>query len=373
MERFLVVTGDFVDTGGMDVANFAFARHLAKRGDEVHLVAHRVAKELSRFGNVTVHRVPRPASSHLLGSPLLDAAGRFRSLRLDKPRRVVVNGGNCGSGDVNWVHYLHSAFEPAGSTVPLVRAKQKLVRPWLLQNERSALRRAKVIIANSEKTRSDILQHLDVPAERVHTVYYGTDPALFAPVDEDGKRAARAALGWKTRNPVAVFIGALGDRRKGFDVLFDAWARLCRADWDTDLVVVGQGAELSVWRAKAAVAGLQQRIQFLGFRTDVARILQASDLLISPTRYEAYGLGVHEALCCGLPAVVSESAGVAERFSPGLKPLLLSHPDDALELVRLLMQWRDQRAHCAQEARKLSAQLRERTWDDMAREILSLL
>jgi len=40
--------------------------------------------------------------------------------------------------------------------------------------------------------------------------------------------------------------------------------------------------------------------------------------------------GVHEALCCGLPAIVSASAGVAERYPADRLGLLLANSDDAM-------------------------------------------
>ena len=43
MKPYLIVTGDFVKTGGMDRANYALARYVAERGAETHLVAYRVA------------------------------------------------------------------------------------------------------------------------------------------------------------------------------------------------------------------------------------------------------------------------------------------------------------------------------------------
>ena len=42
MAPYVIVTGDFVPTGGMDMANLALASYLAERGVELHLVAHRV-------------------------------------------------------------------------------------------------------------------------------------------------------------------------------------------------------------------------------------------------------------------------------------------------------------------------------------------
>jgi glycosyltransferase involved in cell wall biosynthesis len=119
--------------------------------------------------------------------------------------------------------------------------------------------------------------------------------------------------------------------------------------------------------------GLGGRIQFLGFRKDVPVLLSAADLLVAPTRYEAYGLGVHEALCAGLPAVVSRTAGVAERYPAALHGLLLDDPDDVDGLVRRLEAWRDNETAWAPHVAALSESLRAQTWDGMAEAIADVL
>src|SRR5262249_56896294 len=96
--------------------------------------------------------------------------------------------------------------------------------------------------------------------------------------------------------------------------------------WDAVWLVGGTGSELPAWRRRVADEGLADRVRFLGFRRDVPDMLRAVDALVAPTRYEAYGLGVHEALCCGLPAFVTATAGVAQRFPPELADLLLPQP-----------------------------------------------
>src|SRR4051812_7077902 len=63
MERVLLVSGDFVQTGGMDMPNFAVAHYLAERGVSVQLVAFRVADELAGHTNVHWTRVPKPLRS----------------------------------------------------------------------------------------------------------------------------------------------------------------------------------------------------------------------------------------------------------------------------------------------------------------------
>jgi len=105
----------------------------------------------------------------------------------------------------------------------------------------------------------------------------------------------------------------------------------------------------------------------------VPDVLAACDALVAPTRYEAYGLGVQEALCTGLPALVSASAGVAERYPSTLAELLLDDPDNAGALEASLRNWRSHHERLLDAARALSARLRQRTWQVMAQDVRSLL
>jgi glycosyltransferase involved in cell wall biosynthesis len=208
---------------------------------------------------------------------------------------------------------------------------------------------------------------------RTHVVYYGIDAARFSRASDAERSAARTAIGAAVDRPVAGFVGALGDRRKGFDTLFDAWRRLCtNAAWDVDLVVIGAGAELDAWRRRARDDRLADRIRFLGFRHDVPEVLAALDGFVHPARYEAYGLSVHEAICRGVPTIVTSSAGVAERYPDDLSDLLLDDPNDAGELTERLSLWRRNLDHLRARVTPFADMLRARSWDDMARAIAAL-
>lgn len=374
MSLYLIVTGDFVRTGGMDRANHALAHYLARRGDEVHLVAHRVAPDLLDHQNVIFHAVPLPFGSRSLGVPLLDRAGRYwAGIVARRGGRVIVNGGNCRWADVNWVHYVHAAHTPevVGSLT------RRLATGWkhhtFLRNERNALHRPRVVLANSERTRRDLVERVGVPNDWVKTIYYGSDEDL-CPVGEVAYRQLRAEMGWPPDRRIIVFIGALSDRRKGFDTLYKAWRQLdATVPWDVDLVVIGSGSEVTAWKSRVSGDNLTRRIRFLGFRSDVPRLLAACDLLVSPTRYEAYGLAVHEALCRGIPAAVTAGAGVAERFPAGLRDLLIHDPDDPSLLAQLLRQWYERRDDYSAAARAASETFRAVSWDDMARQIVLCL
>ena len=93
---------------------------------------------------------------------------------------------------------------------------------------------------------------------------------------------------------------------------------------------------------------------------------------MSPVRYESYGLNVQEALCCGVPAIVSHNAGVAERYPAELSDLLLANPPTRrisqcgcfIGATRL----EDLKRRIA----PLSATLRSWTWDDMAAQMIAV-
>src|SRR5882724_9384179 len=157
MECVVLVTGDFVRTGGMDMPNFEVAQRLADCGVSVQLVAFRVADELAKHTNVHWWRVPKPLRSYSLGLPLLDHVGRKVGRKcLARGGRVIVNGGNCQVGDVNWVHYVHAAYQASGSPSLARRAQHELTNRLNVAQERSALRMAGTVIVNSERTRRDL-------------------------------------------------------------------------------------------------------------------------------------------------------------------------------------------------------------------------
>lgn len=374
---WVLISGGFHLRGGMDRANLALAQYLVDEGTPVHLVCHFVDEHFAARPLVKVHIVPRPAHSYFLGAPLLDFAGRKvarRVLAQWPDARVLVNGDNCLWPGINWIHYVHHAWEEAPAAGPVwFRAKASLSRRMTRRRERSAARLGRLFITNSDRTSRDMIERLGVDASRVHTIYLGAE-SEWGPVPREEKAASRNALGIPPDRRVAVFLGSIGhDRRKGFDVLLEAWRRLC-ADplWDVDLLLAGDGGALPLCRQLVAEWKLEHRILLLGFSNQVPQLLAAADMLVSPVRYEAYGLNVQEAICRGVPAIVSASAGVAERYAPEFAPLLLPDPEDIGDLVARLKQWRSNMPLWEQRFQQFGANLRRYGWRDMARRIVAM-
>jgi glycosyltransferase involved in cell wall biosynthesis len=288
--------------------------------------------------------------------------------------RVVVNGGNCPWPDVNWVHAVHAAWPVHDDGAPAwAKVKHRAWKALARRQERAALRVARVVIANSHATSQALIDARLVDGERVNAVYLGSDSS-WDPAGPAERMAARAAFGIRDGDRVAAFVGTLGfDLNKGFDVLWEAWSRLASAGgWEATLIVAGAGGRLPFWRRQAERAGLGDRVQFLGATARVREVLAAADLLVSPVRYEAYGLNVQEALCRGAAVMVTSSAGIVERFDRGLDGSVLPPNPTGELLADRLRAWSTDVEGWRRRAESTAAKLRARSWDDMGSDIVAL-
>lgn len=129
-----------------------------------------------------------------------------------------------------------------------------------------------------------------LPAQRISVVPLGYDPATFR---ADGEARVEDPLTF-------VFVGNAGFR-KAFDVLCDAMRRLL--DVRTRVIAIGD-----------IEAGVAPGIVYRGKLDQVAmaRELASADCLVLPSRCDAFGLVVAEALGAGLPAIVSDHVGAKD-------------------------------------------------------------
>ncbi len=343
MERaerdWVIVCGGFHRRGAMDRANAALAGYLVEGGHRVHLVAHDVDRRWLAEPRVDVAIVKRPAGSFMAGELALERRGHRAAAvvrRTGRAVRVLANGGNMAGADVNWVHSVHHAWPCSDAQAPAwFRVKNRATRAWARVRELRAVRSAGAVVTNSRRTTNDVVTMLGVPPERVHTVYLGSDGDWIPPTAAE-RRAARERWDAGDR-PLVAFIGALGhDTNKGIDLLLDAWCRLRAAGWTASLVVAGPGHR-ERWRRRASAMG--GSVRFVGHIDNIGTLLAAADVLVSPVRYEAYGLAAHEALCRGVPVIITASAGIVERLPADLADLLLPDPPAVEPLVERLGRW----------------------------------
>ena len=147
---------------------------------------------------------------------------------------------------------------------------------------------------------------------RVEHTPFGVEKAVFSPAARDERRR-RELRGDAARLLVGVGRFAV---EKRWDVVLDAFVRLREeASIDAALVLFGDGPERDALEAR--VAG-RRDVRFLGFeksRAALATALASADALVHGCPYETFGLGVAEAMSCGLPVVVPDEGGASESVS----------------------------------------------------------
>lgn len=96
---------------------------------------------------------------------------------------------------------------------------------------------------------------------------------------------------------------------------------------DVHAVFVGDGPELPHGRRLASEVGVDDRVHFLGIRSDVPQLLSVADVVAMPSKWEGFGLAAVEAMATGRPVVASRVQGLAEVV--GNEECLFPVDDDA--------------------------------------------
>ena len=134
--------------------------------------------------------------------------------------------------------------------------------------------------------------------------------------------------------PVALFVGVL-ERYKAVDVLAEAWRTVVAEQPGARLHIVGAGRLETIVQALVADPALgvswTERLDTDG----VARALDASTLLVLPSRREGMGRVIVEAFCRGRAVVGTRSGGIPDLVEDGVNGLLVP-PDDPVSLADAL-------------------------------------
>jgi glycosyltransferase involved in cell wall biosynthesis len=281
---------------------------------------------------VSVVPLPRLRPWTLLGAAL--AVWRLRAL-LRRERVALVHAhGSRGA--------LYGGLAGRRLGVPLVwHVRVADPDPWL---DRLLVGLSTAIVANSAATAAR-LRRRPGAAARTSVVPNGVDLARFAPGPADP--ALRAALGLDPAVPVIGYFGRL-ERGKGVDVLLDAAERLHAKLPATAFAFVGDGPLREALVARARARGLPAC--FVGHRDDVAALLRLCAVVVLPSRQEAFGRVLIEAMATGVPIVATTVGGIPEVCVDGVTGVLVPPEDPDALAVALALTLTDQAATAARVA-----------------------
>lgn len=159
--------------------------------------------------------------------------------------------------------------------------------------------------------------------ERVRCVPFGVEKEIFNPAARSnawrremiGGRSGDRELANDLAEPaIFVAIGRMAVEKR-WDVVVEAYKKIAKKT-GARFAIFGDGPERAKLEKQLAEF---PGVKFFGFEKDrdkLATALASADLLIHGCPFETFGLGVAEALACGLPAVLPDQGGAAEQASP---------------------------------------------------------
>ena len=247
-----------------------------------------------------------------------------------------------GLENYSWLKRLDQKYFSFRSLLYLWLEKRQMKSPWL--------------IAVSNEVLRDIKKHYG-RSHQVVCIPPGVDVDLFSPAAVTKQRnQARRKYSLASDELAVVFVGS-AFQRKGLERIFPSIRGRRR------LFVIGKGDHLGRYRRLVSQAGINEKVVFIDMVDDVLPYYALADVVILPSRSEAFGMSVLEAMACGLPVAVTPNAGVADLIIHGENGLIIQSDNDIGRFLRRLED-SNERKKLGENARRTSLAL---TWEQVGR------
>jgi len=321
-----------VSCGGWSSDAYWAARgccELERAGQEATLVCRRGTEErvMSRARQEGVQRIE--TLSFRSGLRPAEDLRDVSTLRAWLPRTDVVH---VHRGKEHWLAAIANRLAPKKR--PLVRTRHIVqpIRPHALNRWLYGTATDLIVTVSEAIRRQCLAAGLALP-DRVAAIPGGADGEKFTP-GHDGA-ALRQELGLAAGVPL---VGLLSGFRvmKGHALVVQAAQKLAGSGRAFQLLFVGQGPFEAATRESVARAGLGDRVSFLGFVGDPARVIGALDIALYPP-LESDGMSrvLFEYMAAGR-AVIASRVGVAAEVLIDDQSALLVPGGDVPELARAL-------------------------------------
>ncbi|MBN9657914.1 MAG: glycosyltransferase [Acidobacteria bacterium] len=162
---------------------------------------------------------------------------------------------------------------------------------------------------------------LGMQPERLRLLVCGFE-AKVAHLSSEERARRRAELGAAPEDLVLINVARFWPE-KAHDVLLNGFARILARVPTARLWITGVGPEEENIRKLCTTLGLDSRVSFLGFRTDLAELLAQADIQVHPSDVEGVPLAICAGLAAGLPIVATKVGGLPEVIRDGVSGVLI--------------------------------------------------
>jgi glycosyltransferase involved in cell wall biosynthesis len=182
------------------------------------------------------------------------------------------------------------------------------------------------IITVSEKTRDHHLKFGNLPKNKTSTIYNGIQLSRFQTHNRTQNEEIKINLGLSPNSIVITTVAVLREQ-KGIQFMIQALPEILRYEPNLTYLIVGDGVYASQLNNLVDDLGLQERVLFTGYRTDIPDILAVSDLFVLPSLGDALPTVLIEALAAGKPIIATQVGGIPEIITDGINGLLVPPAD----------------------------------------------
>jgi glycosyltransferase involved in cell wall biosynthesis len=317
----IVFSGWFIDQP--DTGSGQYTLQLLKHLPQI-APQHAYALVVPHKGSFKIHDITADTEFQSLAANIRRPHSGFRKLLFEQS--IMPRAAHAYEADVLHIPYW---APPLRSSVPIVVTIHDII-PLILPQYRggalvraytqlvsAAARGATLILTDSEASRSDIVQRLRIPPERVCTIYLAADPKFSDHIDPIDTAALRKS--YDLPDEYVLYLGGF-DARKNIETLLQVytWAQDVLGQ-DYPLVIAGSLPErhdafFQDPRVIAKQIEVEAVIRCIGrvAEEDKVALYQQARAFLYPTLYEGFGLPALEALACGVPVIGSNASSVPE-------------------------------------------------------------
>lgn len=196
-----------------------------------------------------------------------------------------------------WPMLRKKPFLHTFHTLPEVENK-RLVRRLLTTH---LIRKGAMIpVAISESIRKMVADFYGISADRVPMVYNPVDMKKFSGKTADDDGVFRF-----------ITVGRLSEV-KNQQMMLRAFGAFLAKGYDAKLQMLGRGEEEANLKSLAQDLGIQERVEFVGYVSNVEDYLMNAQVFLLSSRYEAQPLSILEAMAAGLPVISTDVGGVSD-------------------------------------------------------------